>query len=186
MYWFPMEFCDKSGNSGVLAKANDEMSAVCQSLGAEYRCPLRDEKYNIDGIEIHFLYVPDDCSILNTAGGNSNHCSLIFTVQGKNKKAMITGDAYGRSMQMTVWRYHKKLKCDILQMPHHGLCDSYNMDFYKEVDAKTVLIPISIAGYRAMHSDLYAGRDGRESNIWVENNAENVYKAFEGTAIIDL
>ena len=186
IYWFPMEFCDKNGNSGVLAKANDEMRAICQAFGAEYHCPARDEKINLDGIELHFLYVPDDCSILNTAGGNANHCSLIFTVQGKNMKAMLTGDAYGRTMQITAWRYHKKLKCDILQMPHHGLCDSYNIDFYKEVDAKTVLIPISIAGDRAMHSDLYAGRDGREANLWVENNAEKVCKAFEGTEIIDL
>lgn len=186
MYFFPLEFCGKDGNAGVLAEPNDEMTAICNAFGAEYHRPMRDERIVIDGIELHFLYVPDDCSILNTAGGNANHCSLIFTVQGKNKKAMITGDAYGRSMQVTAWRYHKKLKCDIFQMPHHALCDAYNIDFYKEIDAGTVLMPISIAGDRSMHSDMYASKDGRNYNIWVENNAEKVYKAFEGTVEIEL
>ncbi len=186
IYWFPLEFCGKDGSAGVLAKANDEMTAVCQAFGAEYHRPSLDEKIAIDGMEFHFLYVPDDCTILNTAGGNANHCSLIFTVQGEHKKAMITGDAYNRSMQMTVWRYHKKLKCDILQMPHHGLCDSYNIDFYKEVDAKTVLIPVSVAGDRSMHSEMYADSEGRNHNLWAEINAEKVYKAFEGTVEIEL
>lgn len=77
-------------------------------------------KLFLDDTEIEFLYVPDDCSVLNTAGGNPNVCSLIFTVAGNDKKAMITGDAYGRTMQITAWRYAKKLKCDILQMaPSH-------------------------------------------------------------------
>ncbi len=186
VYWFPMEFCGKDGSAGALAKANEHMAAVCKAFGAEYHRPSLDEKIVIDGMEFHFLYVPDDCTILNTGGGNANLCSLIFTVKGKNRKAMITGDAYSRSMQMTVWRYHKKLKCDILQMPHHGLCDSYNIEFYREIDAKSVLIPISVAGYRTMHSDMYADREGRNHNIWAENNAEEVFKAFEGIVTIEL
>jgi len=186
VYWFPHEFCGKDGNPGALAKANGHMESVCEAFGAEYHRPSLDEKLEVDGVEIHFLYVPDDCTVLNTGGGNANLCSLIFTVKGKNKKAMITGDAYHRSMQMTVWRYHKNLKCDILQMPHHGLCDSHNIDLYREVNAETVLIPISVAGDRAMHSELYADREGRNNNLWVESNAREVFKAFEGTAQVEL
>ena len=185
-YMFPTDFCGKDGKPGALAKVNEQMSKVCEAFSAEYHCPARDERLVIDGMEIHFLYVPDDCSILNRGGGNANLCSLIFTVKGKNKKAMITGDAYGRTMQMTVWRYHKQLKCNILQMPHHGLCDSHNIEFYREVDAETVLIPISVAGDRTMHSDMYADREGRNNNIWVENNAQTVHKAFECTVEIEL
>lgn len=186
VYWFPEDFCGKDGKAGALLGANEHMEQVCEAFGAEYHRPSLDEKMSVDGIEIHFLYVPDDCSILNTGGGNSNLCSLIFTVGSANKKAMITGDAYHRSMQMTVWRYHKKLKCDILQMPHHGLCDSHNIEFYHEVNAETVLIPISAAGYRTMHSDMYADREGRNNNLWAENNAERIFKAFECTAEIEL
>ena len=186
VYWFPMEFCNKEGKSGVLEYGNKDMEAICAVTGAESHRPSRDEKFVIDGIELHFLYVPDDCSILNTAGGNSNHCSLIFTVQGKNKKALITGDAYNRSMQVTAWRYHRALKCDILHMPHHALCDSYCVDFYRYADPEIMLMPISIAGYRAMHSDMYAYGTGGTANLVAEAKAKEVYKAFEGTVELEL
>lgn len=186
LYWFPLEFVGKDGKARNLESACVKMELILSVFGAEAHRPYRGEKINIDGIEIEFLFVPDDCSILNTGGGNSNLVSLIFTVQTKNKKIMFTGDAYGRTMQITAWRYKGSLACDILQMPHHGLCDAYNIDFYREVNAKTVLIPISAAGYREMHGEQYAEKEGRNHNLWVENNAETVYKAFEGTVEIEL
>ena len=186
MYWFPMEFTNADGVAGVLGYGNKDMEAVAAVFGAEIEQPYRDQKINIDDVELHFLYVPDDCSILNRGGGNANLCSLIFTLESHNKKVMFTGDAYGRTMQLTAWRYHKELKCDILQMPHHGLCDAYNADFYREVGASTLLIPISIAGDRTMHSEMYADREGRNCNLALENNAKTVIKAFVGTTEIEL
>ena len=138
----------------------------------------------LDDVKIEFLYVPDDCSILNTAGGNPNLCSLIFTVEGKDKKVMITGDAFRRNMEITAWRYAKKLKCDVLQMPHHALCDAYSVDFYKFVDPQIIFMPISKAGYTAMHSELYAHSEGYKVNLEVEMKADIVYKAFEGNSRI--
>ena len=181
VYWFPDDFCGGNGEANSLAKENHEMLKVCELLGAEYHQPKRNEILALDDIDLEFLYVPDDCSILNTAGGNSNFCSLIFTVKGKDKKAMVTGDAYERSMQITAWRYANKLKCDILQMPHHALCDSYCVDFYRYTDPQVVLMPISAAGYRAMHSKLYERHEGGIANLCVESKANIVYKAFEGT-----
>ena len=181
-----MEFCNKEGVAGVLAAQNRDMEEICLAFGAEAHRPARDEIFVIDGMELRFLYVPDDCSVLNTAGGNANHCSLIFSVQGKNKKAILTGDAYGRSMQITAWRYHRDLKCDILQMPHHTLCDSFCMDFYRYTAPQTVLMPISIAGYRAMHDESYETKEGCIANLFVEARASAVYKAFEGTVEVEL
>ena len=186
MYWFPMEFCNREGQSGVLEYGNKDMEAVASVFGADIEKPYRDQKINIDDLELHFLYVPDDCSVLNTAGGNSNHCSLIFTVQGPEKKAIVTGDAYGRSMQITAWRYYHDLKCDIMQFPHHALADSYCKDFYRYVDAKTVFLPISIAGYRAMHSNMYANGEGGIANLVAEAKADVVYKAFDGTFEVEI
>ena len=187
MYWFPEEFLNKEGNpSEQMINGNRDMAFVRETFGAEYVQPARDDKFSIDGMDFHFLYVPDDCSVLNTAGGNANHASLIFSVQGKNKKAMITGDAYGRSMQITAWRYHRSLKCDILQMPHHALCDSFCVDFYKYTAPEIMLLPISIAGYRAMHSDMYAYGTGGTANLVAEARANEVNKAFEGTVEIEL
>jgi glyoxylase-like metal-dependent hydrolase (beta-lactamase superfamily II) len=186
VYRFPMEFADKAGNPGMLEQPERDLAEICAATGAEAHCPERDELLDVDGMIVRFLYVPDDCSILNTAGGNANCCSLIFTVQGKEKTALITGDAYARSMQITAWRYAGQLKCDIMQMPHHALCDAYCQDFLRFADPKTLLMPISRAGYRAMHSDMYAYSTGGAVNLAAEAKAEQVYKAFEGTVTLPL
>ena len=186
VHYFPEEFCGKDGKPGALIGAENTLQSIISETGAESYRPDRDDEIVIDGMKIRFLYVPDDCSILNRGGGNANLCSLIFTLESKNKKVMFTGDAFGRTMQLTAWRYHKELKCDILQMPHHGLCDAYNADFYREVGASTLLIPISVAGDRAMHSDMYADREGRNCNLDIENHAECVIKAYNGTKEVEL
>ena len=173
MYHFPEQFRDRNGN-GCMGAIRD-LEIIVAAFGADAKLPQVDEHIDVDGLDLHVLYTPTDCSILN----NPNQLSLIFTVQGPEKKLMITGDAYYRNMQIVVWRYDKLLKCDILQLPHHGLCDTGNMDFYKRVDAKTVLIPISVAGDRTMCSDMYG--DSPKVNRFAEDNAETVYKAFEGT-----
>lgn len=178
MYHFPEEFRDRAGN-GCMGAIRD-LDAIVAALGTTVKLPQVDEHIDIDGLDIHILYTPTDCSILN----NPNQLSLIFTVQGPAKKLMITGDAYSRNMQIAVWRYDKALKADILQLPHHGLCDTGNMDFYKRVDAKTVLIPISVAGDRTMRSDMYG--DSPKVNRFAEDNAEVVHKAFEGTVEMEL
>ena len=138
----------------------------------------------LDDVTVEFLYVPDDCSVINTSNGSANHLSLMFMVSGMKKKALITGDAYRRTLQITAWRYATKLKCDILQMPHHALCDSSCADFYKFADPEILLFPISSAGYRAMHSEYYTRLSDCQENLRVEEKAQKVYKAFEGNAEI--
>ena len=179
LYYFPDEFVNAKGDHACKAP-NEDMALITQTLGALAHTPKLDEKIIIDGIEIHFLYVPDDCSILN----NANQLSLIFTVQCQSSKIMITGDAFAKNLQIVVDRCKEDLKCDVLQMPHHGLCDTGLESFYRLVAAKTVLIPISIAGDRTMRSDMYgnAPRVNRDA----ENYADKVYKAFEGTVEIEL
>ena len=186
LYWFPEEFCDKDGRANALSGANNEMRGVCEAFNAEIYQPQRDDLFTLDDVELRFLYVPDDCSVLNSGGGNSNMCSFIFTVSGRNKKAMFTGDAYRRTMQITAWRYYKSLKCDILQMPHHALCDAFCVDFYRYVAPQILFMPISKGAYRSMHSSLYEKLEGCIANLCVEAKAEKVYKAFEGTVTIEI
>ena len=178
IYHFPKDFVDAKGKG--FSGAINSLDAVGAATDAEHMIPTVDQSMEIDGIKLHFLYTPTDLTILD----NPNQLSLIFTVEGKNKKVMFTGDAYKRNMQIVTWRYPKSLKCDVLQLPHHGLCDTGDMDFYKRVDAETVLIPISVAGDRTMRSDMYG--DAPLANRFAEENAKNIYKAFEGTVEIEL
>ena len=186
LYWFPEEFCGRSGEPNVLRNDSDILLEICRMTHAKPHTPERDEMRMLDDITLRFLYVPDDCSVINTGGGNANMCSLIFTVEGKRQKVLVTGDAYGRSMQITAWRYAQALKCDVLQMPHHALCDAYCVDFYRFADPRTVLMPVSVAGYRAMHSGLYEREEGCIANLCVEAKADLVVKAFEGMAILPI
>ena len=184
VYYYPEEFTDAKGVHTNIG-ANKDMESILALTGAERHHPALDEKITVDGMEFHFLYYTYDCRIINNTY-NCNACSLVFTVQAKNKKIMFTGDATTRNLQVVVWLYRKKLKCDILQMPHHALCDTGHLDFYKEVDAKTLLVPTCVAGDRSMHSEQYANHQKRGWNLWAEENADTVYKSFEGTVEIEL
>ncbi len=182
LYFFPLDFGNfRKGVVGTLKYENELMERIAAVFNAEIVCPYRNMRIQLDSFEIHFLYVPDDCSIINTAGGNANYCSLIFSVKGKSKKVMITGDAYNRTLLTTAWRYAEALKCDCLQLPHHGLCDTGNYEFYKYADAKVLFVPISKAGERAMR-ELPSTDSNRRANLWAEKHAEKVYRAFDGTA----
>lgn len=178
VYHFPEEFRDARGNG--IGYVFPHIETILASTGAEPVLPKVDDILETDGMRFHFLYTPTDCSILN----NPNQLSLIFTVQGNGKKILFTGDAYSRNLQIVVWRYPNDLSCDILQLPHHGLCDTGHLEFYKKVNASTVLIPISVAGDRTMRSDMYG--DAPSVNRFAEDHADKVYKAFQGTVEIPL
>ena len=186
IYLFPEDFCGGDGRPNALRGANADMEQICRAMKASSRAPRRDDVLTLDDVTLRFLYVPDDCSVLNTSNGNSNLCSFIFTISGEQRKVMVTGDAYRRSMQITAWRYARALKCDAMQMPHHALCDAFCHDFYKYVDPKILFLPISSGAYRSMHSKLYDSLEGCIANLCLEAKAERVCKAFEGTAEIDI
>ena len=181
-YYFPNEYLDRAG-SYCNAEPNNDMLSIIEVLKAQTFKPERDERLNIDGTEIHFMYVPDDCSLINRSS-NANACSLIFKICFTNGKTlMITGDATTRTLQITAWRYGEALKSDALQMPHHALCDTGNYDFYRSVNAPTLLLPTSIAGDRAM-SEIYFEKN--EKNRFAYKNAKSIIKAYKGTKEINI
>ena len=183
VFYFPAEFMNNEGTH-ICAGAQTLMKRIAATVNARIHTPAYNERETVGELELHYVYAPDDCSIFK-GQQNANVCSLIFTVQGEHKKAILTGDAFRRSLQMTFWRFGKDLKCDILQMPHHGLCDTGVLDFYKAVNADTVLVPISKAGDRSMHSGEHKECD-TAANLWAEQNAKELHKAFEGTVAIEI
>lgn len=183
VYYFPEDFLTNEGTH-VCSSALIDMENISRSLCAKIRKPKFNEQLSFGDLAIRFIYTPDDCSIFK-GQQNANVCSLIFTVNGQHKRALFTGDAFRRSLQLTAWRFGNELKCDILQLPHHGLCDTGVMDFYKFANAPIVLVPISKAGHRSMHSNEHSKKD-TEANLWAEENAQEVHNAFEGTFEIEI
>ncbi len=179
MWCFPTDFRDKNGKAPC-DKANSHMESICRDLGATAHVPAEGERIRMDDLELTILFVPVDCASLH----NPNSLSLIFTVQGAHRRVMMTGDACPVTMQYCVDKYGSALKSDILQLPHHGLCDTGNSDFYRLVNAETLLFPISKAGDRAMKSGVYG--EATAANHVAEELAEVIHRAFEGTVTLEL
>ena len=179
MWYFPAEFRDRNGNA-VCVKANGHMAEIREALGAAAHHPVEGERITVGGLELTVLFVPFHCGGLT----NPNSLSLIFTVKSHRKTVMMTGDACPVTMGYCVKRYGTTLKSDVLQLPHHGLCDTGNAEFYRLVGAKTLLIPISEAGDRAMRSGMYG--EATAVNSVADELAAEVYRAYEGYREIEL
>lgn len=160
---------------------NIHMQEILSKTGAKAVKPRVGDIFSIAELEIKILFTPDGVEGLP----NSNFMSLIFIMENKKtgRRCMITGDAAPSTMQTVVDRFAGALRCDMLQLPHHGLCDTGNKAFYDEVSPEIVLIPTCVAGDTCMRAGLYG--DAPEVNLEVERNAKKVYKAFEGTMEID-
>ncbi len=178
-WYFPPEFRDGKGKAPCEG-ANRHLREVCAALDAVEHMPRMGETATVDGLTLKMLFVPTDCGEIH----NPNSLSLIFTVKSWAKTALITGDAFADTLGYCAERYGEALKCDILQLPHHGLCDTGLPAFYRLAGAETLLIPISEAGDRCMRSGIYG--EATAANLVAEELATTVHRAFEGTVAVEL
>lgn len=178
-WYFPAEFRDRNGKAPC-ERANRHMEEIRTSLGAVGHTPRIGETAETGDLTLTVLFVPIDCRWIN----NPNSLSLIFKVTSPRKTVLITGDAFSDTLGYCAERYGTSLRADILQMPHHGLCDTGHEEFYRLVGADTLLVPISEAGERTMKSGIYG--DATAANLVAEGMAETVHRAFEGTVSVPL
>ena len=150
----------------------DVIQKITDNLNIPVVTPHTDDILCIDGLSIRFFFTPEDCL---ERLKDVNELSLIFQVKGKSKSIMFTGDAYERTTKLTAFRFWDDLKSDYCQLSHHGL-NGGSTEFYARVDAKEVLIPISVAGDR----DVATWNPGTCARQFAEKSAKKVYKAYEG------
>ena len=194
VYDFPTKLKEGT-DASTSANYKEKFDGIAQQIGANVIQPQKNQKIELSDATIEFLYVPSTKS----GWGNKyeyesltkiNQLSLIFTVT-TSKKIMFTGDAFERSLESVYnayrWSNSSALDCDILQMPHHFLCDTGYKSFYDKVNAETLLLPACKSGYEAMkNSDEYKDKAENKINLAAESKAEKVYKAFEGDFEIDI
>ena len=178
VFRFPPEFKDGDGN-GILDVIS-YMDEVLEKSGARHIIPSVGDTLNVGSAEIKFYFTPEDISFVF----GKNSLSLIFSVTADGKKVMITGDSGRDILERVVKKFGDELKCDVIQLPHHGLCDTGHAEFYSAADPDTVLIPTSKGGYMAMQREEYS--ESGEPNRNVEASASQVYRSFEGTVKIAL
>ncbi len=178
-WYFPAAFRDAKGRAPC-ERANRHMEEITAALGAVAHTPFMGETLFLDELRLVMLFVPVDCEGLD----NPNSLSLIMRVESPRKAVLMTGDAFPVTLRYCEEAYGEGLACDVLQMPHHGLCDTGRIPFYRYAHARTLLVPISRAGDRVMRSGIYG--EATAANLAAEEQAEEIYRAFEGTVAIPL
>ncbi len=177
VYYFPSDYKDSSCGA-----YKNTIEGYAREFGANVITPSKGLVIDVDGTKIDFLYVPTGYASF-TSG---NQLSLIFSIQA-NKKIMFTGDSFVDGLTTVTNEYGSALKSDILQMPHHFLCDTGYKPFYEAVNASEVVLPTCIAGYNAMYNDAsYKNSTKHKANDFAAQNADKVYKAFDGTVAIEI
>ncbi len=106
-----------------------QTSGIAEKLGAEYIVPHVGQAWWMGGTKFEFLYTLE--SFLPRTTPTFNTSSLIFRTvtadaSGKEYKVMVTGDATGYTMQIIADAFGEELKCDVVQLAHHGSITSGN------------------------------------------------------------
>ncbi len=133
------------------------------------------QKYYIANATIEMLMAPE--MICPNYITFYNDTSTVFTVDIGGTKTLITGDASPNTSKIMCNMYGDYLKCDVLQISHHGSLGC-SVDFYTFTNpSKVAFLPVGVT------------QQGR-----LTNQAENVYISklvkiyphYQGTKTIDL
>jgi len=103
--------------------------------------PHTGEKFDLDDIHIEVLYTHED--MFSEYLNEMNDTSTVLMMTIKSNKILFAGDIYSRGADILVSYYENNLKCDYLQVPHHGYQNGGNAIFYKYCAPKVAMIPMS-------------------------------------------
>ena len=108
--------------------------------------PNAGDVMHLGNMKLTFLYTPNE--FLPHTFEFFNDSSLTFMIEYAGQKILITGDASENSCNIMLDMYPKYLKCDILQVPHHGHYGA-NDKFMDATDPAVAMIPASVARWEA-------------------------------------
>lgn len=141
-----------SGWSGVIS--------VIPAYRARHIRPHVGDRYYIGDAVIDMLYTVD--YQYPKAFTYYNTSSLIFSVKIAGQRIMITGDGANTSFDKIVAMYGENLKCDIVQVAHHGYGTGVSanastgvMQGYRYMSPSLVLWPIGKSGYNSVQNAVY-------------------------------
>lgn len=88
-----------------------------------------------DGVSFRFLPIKEKFN-------DKNNNSCILMIENKAGRALLTGDIEKKGEDYLLKTYGKKLKADLLLVPHHGSKTSSSLDFIKEILPKYAVISL--------------------------------------------
>ncbi len=98
-------------------------NAIAKEIGVDFITPHVGQVFWYGDTAFEFLYTIE--SYLPKVATGFNTCSLVFRTlttdaSGKTTSVMVTGDATGQAFAVCNNQYRNDLKCDIVQVAHHG------------------------------------------------------------------
>lgn len=140
---------------GYLDSGTNENSAplsAARATGCKVIKAHTGQKFFIRNAEVEILYSLD--SYLPGALNIFNNSSLVFTVEAEGERILFMGDASDEAAKILYSMYNSYyLKCDILQLAHHGLRNGHGLnmpntvELYGIVRPEVVLWPTSWEAY---------------------------------------
>ncbi len=177
---FPEQLASLDRHEPFIRNACAMLKTALAVTGAVLVEPDAGFELSVGTARLRVLSVPQ---IPNSYTG-PNSLSLIFSIDGEGERVLFTGDATRERLAEAARRCGALLRSDILQIPHHGLCDSGDIDFYAAVGAHTLLVPICRSGERSMKSGYY--KDATAPELYAEAHAQHIYRAYDGNVTLTL
>ena len=101
--------------------------------GTELTTPKRGDVFEFGGVKFEVLLTADEAP---EDSKDLNYFSMLIKQSVNGKTVLWTGDMSDSLSQTALSFYGDNLKCDILQVPHHGTPNCGILEFFKTVDAK--------------------------------------------------
>ncbi len=117
------------------SEINSRFLDCVKNKGFEVLTPKKGQIIELDGITLEFISVPSDYS----EHKNINGTSIIFLVHFPKRDVLFMGD-FDVTAEAEFLKHcdSSKLRCDILQMPHHGQ-NGISREFYELIMPKICL-----------------------------------------------
>ena len=101
------------------------------------------EKFMLDKVQVEVLCTPD--VLPNRSDNTRNTMSIVTMLTIDGKKFLMTGDSDEPAWEYMVTKHSThSLKCDYLQVPHHGVFWAGTSEAYALMDPSHIIVPSTI------------------------------------------
>ena len=156
----------------VIDHHNDILRRIAEYFPNTKRyTPHTGDRYVMPGYTIDTLVCYED--IYPDKFSDVNYFSLAWMIRSENKKVLLLGDTGKRISQRMADVYRFELKCDIMQICHHGNFGA-TMDLYRYADPDICLWPEK---ERMLKSEpfILGTKQGFEFNYWIWHSRKRLH-----------
>ena len=156
---------------------------LCEAMrgcwsSAELIKPRTGNRLYLDGVELLVLHCQEDgfpCYPEHLTRSNANSLCFLLTVGGR--RVLFTADLAGEYMRDIGEWYGSGLKCEVLQVVHHGRTHGY-IPTYTQMSPEICLWPASRPSVEQYGSQSY--------NRWLMEHVERHYFCYDGNVTLNL